>query len=188
MSPPVAAAFIRRLCKITATCSILKTLPTTTCAICMDDFKCHDDLIPLPSCHHIFHRNCILPWFSTNNTCPLCRRQFPPEKPKTYSVPLRSHILRISHRHRPPFSQQSRNTVFRLNFHLRPEQSSSTNSGNPQPSPTSISPLEMMLVAEGLPELASRACGPFWISANLTSYVTTPAGDRQRQRDPEVDL
>ncbi|KVH95085.1 Zinc finger, RING/FYVE/PHD-type [Cynara cardunculus var. scolymus] len=177
MSTPAAAAFIRRLCKITANCSLLKTLPTTTCAICMDDFNCQDLLLRLPNCHHIFHRKCILPWFSRNNTCPLCRRVFPPEKPKIYSIPLRSHILRIQHR--SPFSQQSTNTVLHLNFHLRSDQSSSsTNSDPPQPLP-SLRPLEIMLLAEGLPELASRASGPFWISADLTSNVP-PAGDHQR--------
>ena len=42
------------------------------CTICMDTYKENDDLLTLP-CFHIFHYNCIKPWFSGKHECPVCR-------------------------------------------------------------------------------------------------------------------
>jgi hypothetical protein len=60
------------------------------CCICMDSFKKGDYIITLPckDAKHSFHvqngshskkQNCsgILPWLSENNTCPICRTEFP---------------------------------------------------------------------------------------------------------------
>lgn len=55
-----------------------------SCSICQDSFKLNDKVIELP-CEpqkHYFHiknDNCdgILPWLSENNTCPMCRFEFP---------------------------------------------------------------------------------------------------------------
>tara|TARA_B100001248_G_scaffold249199_1_gene222182 strand:- start:21 stop:614 length:594 start_codon:yes stop_codon:yes gene_type:complete len=60
------------------------------CSICLDDFKLGDKYIRLP-CHsadnesqenHVFHSGnemCsgIKPWLERNNTCPMCRKEFP---------------------------------------------------------------------------------------------------------------
>ncbi|CAH1415137.1 unnamed protein product [Lactuca virosa] len=146
---PASTDFIRRLPKIIARCSLLKALPTTTCAICTDDFICQDKLVRLPNCHHLFHRKCILPWFSINNTCPLCRHVFPVQQPNRYYMQLRTR------------QQSSDNHVFYLNFHLRPLPPSNSDYSQ---SPTGL--LGDMLVAEGYPELATRACGPFWVSVD----------------------
>ncbi|KAI3501642.1 hypothetical protein L1887_29563 [Cichorium endivia] len=155
MMTPASVNFIRRLRKLIATCSLLKALPTTTCAICVDDFNCQDELLRLPNCRHIFHRNCILPWFSRNNTCPFCRQVFPVEQPKRYAVPLRTHLC--------PWHPSNDTHVFHLHFHIRPLPP--WNSDYPHSSPPT-GPLEEMLVAEGYPQLATRACGPFWVSVN----------------------
>ena len=40
------------------------------CTICLDDEK--EDLIKL-NCNHIYHRECITKWISTNDSCPICR-------------------------------------------------------------------------------------------------------------------
>lgn len=46
------------------------------CAICQEDFKVGETIIPLP-CNethpHVFHKQCIEPWVVSNNTCPVCR-------------------------------------------------------------------------------------------------------------------
>jgi len=42
------------------------------CAICMDDFKAHDEAKRLPCSHH-FHEECILRWLRMHGTCPTCR-------------------------------------------------------------------------------------------------------------------
>ena len=55
-----------------------------SCAICQDSFKLGDTVIGLP-CEpqiHYFHKisdNCpgIFPWLKENNTCPICRSEFP---------------------------------------------------------------------------------------------------------------
>ena len=55
-----------------------------SCSICQDSFKLNDKVIELP-CEpqkHYFHiknKNCdgVLPWLSENNTCPMCRFEFP---------------------------------------------------------------------------------------------------------------
>jgi len=65
-----------------------------SCAICQESFKEGDKVIKLP-CEgkpHYFHigdnkEECegILPWFEKNNTCPICRKEFPkaPDDPST---------------------------------------------------------------------------------------------------------
>jgi hypothetical protein len=61
------------------------------CAICQDKFKLGDKVIKLP-CNdpHFFHYNSdpelcngILPWLKNNNTCPICREEFPLEPTDT---------------------------------------------------------------------------------------------------------
>ena len=58
------------------------------CSICLDNFKLNDKIIKLPCKNnpHYFHKgdneNCdgIFPWFEKNNTCPVCRYEFPIER------------------------------------------------------------------------------------------------------------
>ena len=60
------------------------------CAICQDTFKIGDTCIKLPcSDQHFFHCEAdpeicqgILPWLKNNNTCPVCRMEFPEEIPE----------------------------------------------------------------------------------------------------------
>jgi hypothetical protein len=55
-----------------------------SCSICLDEFKLGERVLELPcepSKHyfHIKNENCegIIPWLSHNNTCPMCRYEFP---------------------------------------------------------------------------------------------------------------
>ena len=55
-----------------------------SCSICLDEFKLGEKVLELPcepSKHyfHIKNENCegIIPWLSHNNTCPMCRYEFP---------------------------------------------------------------------------------------------------------------
>ena len=58
-----------------------------SCSICQEEFKLDDKVMELP-CEphrHYFHIknehcNGILPWLSINNTCPMCRFEFPTPK------------------------------------------------------------------------------------------------------------
>ncbi|KAL4570364.1 hypothetical protein LXL04_026016 [Taraxacum kok-saghyz] len=161
MMTPASSEFTRRLHTVIATRSLLKALLTTTCAICTDDYLRQDELVRLPNCRHLFHRKCILPWFSRNNTCPLCRRVFPAEQPKRYTLPLRFQSV--------CFNRQERDTdhVFHLHFHLR-----SMPPSNPDDLWPPVGHLQQMLVEEGYPELATRACGPYWVSINRIQQST----------------
>ena len=54
------------------------------CAICLDDFKLNEKIIGVPCkpqkhYFHIENENCegIIPWLKKNNTCPVCRTEFP---------------------------------------------------------------------------------------------------------------
>jgi len=58
------------------------------CSICLDEFKLGDKYIILPCTrgeseeNHVFHsgdETCsgIKPWLDRNNTCPMCRKEFP---------------------------------------------------------------------------------------------------------------
>ena len=50
--------------------------PIGQCAVCQEDFQIGELFVPLP-CNdihpHKFHKECIMPWLRSNNTCPTCR-------------------------------------------------------------------------------------------------------------------
>jgi uncharacterized membrane protein YgcG len=95
ISAPVAS----RLTKIQRICGLnkpKKEIITTTCVICLEDFKGSDnsqqtvlDVNPLTEtlkghydtcvvkieCGHSFHSGCITKWTSDHNTCPTCREK-----------------------------------------------------------------------------------------------------------------
>jgi len=61
-----------------------------SCSICQEEFKLNDKCIELPCkphkhYFHIKNENCdgVLPWLSMNNTCPMCRCEFPKSEEPT---------------------------------------------------------------------------------------------------------
>uniref|UniRef100_A0A0D6QUX0 RING-type E3 ubiquitin transferase n=1 Tax=Araucaria cunninghamii TaxID=56994 RepID=A0A0D6QUX0_ARACU len=62
--------------------SIVENLPSvvsdggSVCAICKDAMIDGDVAKQLP-CFHLYHPDCILPWLSTRNSCPICRYELP---------------------------------------------------------------------------------------------------------------
>ena len=65
--------------------SVMKNFPDATseelatfadlCAICIAEME-EDTINKKLPCRHIFHEDCLLPWFRIRNTCPTCRGEF----------------------------------------------------------------------------------------------------------------
>jgi len=49
------------------------------CSICMESYKLNESVYNLP-CEHQYHKECIKTWLKSNNTCPICRYEFPIQK------------------------------------------------------------------------------------------------------------
>jgi hypothetical protein len=43
------------------------------CPVCLCQFNCREDGVVGLKCRHVFHRECLEPWFKEHHTCPVCR-------------------------------------------------------------------------------------------------------------------
>lgn len=57
-------------------CSSSSDDSSLPCAICREDFVVGESARKLP-CNHLYHCDCIIPWLTSHNSCPLCRFEIP---------------------------------------------------------------------------------------------------------------
>ncbi|KAL0911736.1 hypothetical protein M5K25_019896 [Dendrobium thyrsiflorum] len=70
-NPPASKAAIESMPTIEITKS-----QDCNCAVCMEPFDLGAEAREMP-CKHIYHQDCILPWLSLRNSCPVCRHEMP---------------------------------------------------------------------------------------------------------------
>lgn len=73
---PAYQASVLSIPTIKITASLLNLDEILLCAVCKDQFAIDNEARQLP-CKHIYHSECILPWLSNHNTCPVCRFTLP---------------------------------------------------------------------------------------------------------------
>lgn len=74
-SPPAAKSVLENLPLVILTTEDLRT-DKVICAVCKDDVNVGEEVTRLPCSHH-YHEDCIVPWLSIRNTCPVCRYELP---------------------------------------------------------------------------------------------------------------
>ncbi|XP_044509298.1 probable E3 ubiquitin-protein ligase RHC2A [Mangifera indica] len=72
--PPASKAAIESLPFVSIDVSHVEM--ESHCAVCKEAFELRSEAREMP-CKHIYHPDCILPWLSLRNSCPVCRHELP---------------------------------------------------------------------------------------------------------------
>ncbi|KAL3635549.1 hypothetical protein CASFOL_020096 [Castilleja foliolosa] len=77
-SPPAAKSVVENLPSVVLTDEDIgeNNKNCVACAVCKDEFAVGEKATKLPCCH-LYHGDCIIPWFGIRNTCPVCRHERP---------------------------------------------------------------------------------------------------------------
>lgn len=77
--PPTAKSVMENLPLVELTKEDLDG-ENVACAVCKDEILRKEKVRRLP-CSHFYHGDCIMPWLSIRNTCPVCRFELPTDDP-----------------------------------------------------------------------------------------------------------
>lgn len=75
-APAASASFVWKLPRIIINAEHEKMDGGLVCPVCKDPLAVDTEANQLP-CSHLYHPDCILPWLSTRNSCPVCRYELP---------------------------------------------------------------------------------------------------------------
>jgi len=81
-NPPASKAAIESMPTVQIAESQVVT--ETHCAVCKEAFELGALAREMP-CKHLYHSDCILPWLSMRNSCPVCRHELPSEQSSSES-------------------------------------------------------------------------------------------------------
>ncbi|CAA6664254.1 unnamed protein product [Spirodela intermedia] len=77
---PAAKSYVESIPGVEITEEFIAADPFLLCAVCKEEFVLQTEARRLP-CGHIYHQDCILPWLSRHNSCPVCRFRLPTDDP-----------------------------------------------------------------------------------------------------------
>eukprot|EP00249_Psilotum_nudum_P009709 c22109_g1_i2 orf=508-1866(-) len=86
-APPAAKSAVEAMPTIIIMKEHLGT-DAAQCAVCKDEFELGTEVRQMP-CKHMYHPDCILPWLSQHNSCPVCRYEMPTDHPEYDQVRAR---------------------------------------------------------------------------------------------------
>ncbi|XP_030481775.2 probable E3 ubiquitin-protein ligase RHC1A [Cannabis sativa] len=72
--PPAARSLIDAMPTIKISSRHLRS--DSHCPVCKDKFELGSEARQMP-CDHLYHSDCIIPWLSQHNSCPVCRQELP---------------------------------------------------------------------------------------------------------------
>ncbi|XP_061337955.1 E3 ubiquitin-protein ligase RDUF2-like [Gastrolobium bilobum] len=76
-NPPASKAAIESMPTVEIAEAEVET--ETHCAVCKEAFELGSKAREMP-CKHLYHSDCILPWLSMRNSCPVCRHELPSDQ------------------------------------------------------------------------------------------------------------
>lgn len=91
---PASRSSVEAIPTVRVTEAFLAADPSLLCAVCKDEFVLQTEARQLP-CSHIYHPDCILPWLSHHNSCPVCRFRFPTDDQERRRRPARADESRV---------------------------------------------------------------------------------------------